>query len=370
MQSNAIWLRTISTFMFVSLIGGCGSEKEGKPEEKTLTCVVRDVNISAEYSGECKDGLAQGKGVAKGRDKYEGSFAKGLPHGSGIYTWNHTGNGAVWDGQFYRGERSGLGTLSVDMGNKDAQLEYIKKDGALEGNKYVVRGFWLNGKLMAKCSPLNECMKGPPSDFVEINNNIKKQNLLLTTKEMHSRLAKSFAVFDKKLKGVSQCFASEIFDNYFINHPEKAILDANDQIDVMSIFNDNFLLIGIIPEYCLRNIQAGVINAKLSDNPYQTVDIHELKADMPSLTNQRVEVQGVGIQMMGFFLIKPKPEDATTIMVDFEKLPRDEKILVLKQCSDDVIFGCPIKISGKVGTVGMETGIVAEKIEILARQQQ
>ena len=45
-------------------------------------CKVLMKEISGSYSGECKKGLADGKGEAKGVDRYIGAFKKGLPDGN------------------------------------------------------------------------------------------------------------------------------------------------------------------------------------------------------------------------------------------------------------------------------------------------
>jgi hypothetical protein len=53
--------------------------------EQTGDCRVAKASISGSYTGGCKNGLAQVKGVAQGIDRYEGQFVKGLPSGTGIY---------------------------------------------------------------------------------------------------------------------------------------------------------------------------------------------------------------------------------------------------------------------------------------------
>jgi len=40
-------------------------------------CRVNDPDISGSYSGECVVGVAHGKGIAKGRDEYNGAFKNG-----------------------------------------------------------------------------------------------------------------------------------------------------------------------------------------------------------------------------------------------------------------------------------------------------
>lgn len=101
-------------------------------------CKVNDSDIAGEYSGGCQNGLAHGEGVAKGKDKYEGTFNNGNVHGKGIYTWStgkrYTGdilngmaagkgtfiwaNGDRYEGAWVNGERTGKGTFVWANGNR------------------------------------------------------------------------------------------------------------------------------------------------------------------------------------------------------------------------------------------------------------
>jgi hypothetical protein len=83
-------------------------------------CLVLKAEISLIYKGECKNGLAHGKGEATGRDNYIGDFRKGLPHGTGIYTWS---SGEEYDGGWRKGMRHGYGTYSFISGGKDSLLQ-------------------------------------------------------------------------------------------------------------------------------------------------------------------------------------------------------------------------------------------------------
>lgn len=76
-------------------------------------CKVLLESISAQYEGECKNGLAEGIGVAEGIDKYSGKFKNGLPHGTGQYTWQ---SGEYYIGSFKNGKKSGLGKLKFADG--------------------------------------------------------------------------------------------------------------------------------------------------------------------------------------------------------------------------------------------------------------
>jgi len=93
-------------------------------------CKVLMEPISASYSGKCKNGLAHGKGIAQGTDHYEGQFSKGLPAGTGIYTW---ADGTYYDGQWREGMKNGKGTLVA----RDSVLSGFWKDDRYVGKKAI-----------------------------------------------------------------------------------------------------------------------------------------------------------------------------------------------------------------------------------------
>lgn len=86
----------------VLIFGGCAYAQKSD-------CKVSLPQISGTYSGECKKGLAHGKGAAQGVDSYEGQFVKGMPEGDGVYTW---ADGTVYDGQWKKGMREGKGKMT------------------------------------------------------------------------------------------------------------------------------------------------------------------------------------------------------------------------------------------------------------------
>ena len=92
-------------------------------------CKVLLESISGEYEGGCKKGKADGAGVAKGVDSYNGNFKKGFPDGQGTYTW---ANGDVFVGEFKKGKKEGAGELSIK--EKDT----------------VVKGFWKDDEYIGK----------------------------------------------------------------------------------------------------------------------------------------------------------------------------------------------------------------------------
>ena len=98
------------------------------------TCKVLKPEISGKYTGDCKNGLADGKGVAVGKDKYEGKFKKGLPNGQGTYTWS--------TGEVYKG--------SWDEGKKDGEGKYTFKSHGVDS---TTTGFWKNDVFARKKIP-------------------------------------------------------------------------------------------------------------------------------------------------------------------------------------------------------------------------
>ena len=86
-------MKTPTLLAFMIFISGYALAQE---------CKVLKTEISASYHGDCKNGLAQGKGIAKGLDSYEGEFIKGLPDGTGTYIW---ANGDNYKGNWKKGSR-------------------------------------------------------------------------------------------------------------------------------------------------------------------------------------------------------------------------------------------------------------------------
>ncbi|TGV04878.1 MORN repeat-containing protein [Flavivirga rizhaonensis] len=87
-------------------------------------CKVMLKTINEDYTGDCKNGKADGTGIAKGIDSYTGQFKKGWPNGDGIYTWS---NGNSFEGIFKKGKKEGQGKMTY-------------KTNTLKDS--VVTGFW------------------------------------------------------------------------------------------------------------------------------------------------------------------------------------------------------------------------------------
>jgi hypothetical protein len=90
-------------------------------------CEVKKAALKGTYTGDCKNGKANGKGKAVGADTYEGEFRAGQPDGEGVYTWK---NGNVYSGHFSNGMMDGKGTMVIKRGNeKDSLVQgYWKRD--------------------------------------------------------------------------------------------------------------------------------------------------------------------------------------------------------------------------------------------------
>jgi len=113
------------TIMVILCLILCGSISFGQTD-----CDVLKPEISLIYKGECKKGLAHGKGEASGRDNYAGEFRRGLPHGTGIYTWS---TGEVYEGDWRNGKRHGYGTYSFISSGRDSLLQGMWANDVFKG---------------------------------------------------------------------------------------------------------------------------------------------------------------------------------------------------------------------------------------------
>lgn len=86
-------------------------------------CKVLSDSLKGTYTGECKNGKANGKGKAVGLHTYDGEFKNGLQEGTGTYTWP---NGDYYYGSWKKGLKDGKG-----------QLHYIK-----DGKEVTLAGYW------------------------------------------------------------------------------------------------------------------------------------------------------------------------------------------------------------------------------------
>ena len=112
-------------------------------------CKVNTALFNERYEGECKKGLAHGKGEAWGKYHYRGEFTKGSVTGNGtlFFAADSTYTGAVQDGL-----REGKGEMVYKLKNKDGVVEDSIVKGCWSGNVYrgkTYQTFRLNASSFA-----------------------------------------------------------------------------------------------------------------------------------------------------------------------------------------------------------------------------
>ena len=114
-------------------------------------CIVKDVDINTYYKGGCLNGYANGHGIAKGRDTYDGGFKNGMESGQGTYIWD---NGDKYIGNWANGKRDGQGTTTMANGDSyEGNWKNSKLNGPgtyvwANGVKYV--GNFVDGQMMGQ----------------------------------------------------------------------------------------------------------------------------------------------------------------------------------------------------------------------------
>lgn len=98
------------------------------------SCKVLKAGIEKEYSGKCKKGLADGKGIAKGRFLYEGDFKKGLPHGKGTLKFSEE---EFYVGEWKDGLQDGKGALHYKVKGIDSIKVGVWEKGNYIGKKAI-----------------------------------------------------------------------------------------------------------------------------------------------------------------------------------------------------------------------------------------
>lgn len=114
-------MKNLNSLAFVIIIFFLGSISSQN------NCKVLKKDIIGEYKGGCKKGLANGHGVAKGENMYEGKFKSGLPHGVGTMVYS--------DGKIY------IGSWKKGMKNGEGKLTFI-----YDGHDSIQNGVWKNDK--------------------------------------------------------------------------------------------------------------------------------------------------------------------------------------------------------------------------------
>ncbi len=123
-------------------------------------CKVLPKDLQGNYDGGCKKGLANGTGIAKGKDTYSGEWKKGLPNGHGKYIWS---TGEVFEGEWSKGLKNGYGIYHFKYNNKDT----------------VIEGMWENDIYQGKQKKAPEIKQQYNIDKYQINNINAFQNRVL-----------------------------------------------------------------------------------------------------------------------------------------------------------------------------------------------
>jgi hypothetical protein len=121
-------------------------------------CKVLLETIAENYEGECRGGLAYGRGMAIGVDSYEGKFKNGLPHGTGVYTWQ---SGESYTGSFKNGKRNGLGKLRIADGT-------LISEGSWKDDKFIKEKEVPDYKITTKRNVLSVTLNDLGSDINRI----------------------------------------------------------------------------------------------------------------------------------------------------------------------------------------------------------
>jgi hypothetical protein len=101
-------------------------------------CSVLLDSLKGTYTGDCKNGKANGNGKAVGINTYDGEFKNGLPEGQGKYTWS---NGDYYYGGWKKGLKDGKGQLHQFEDGKETLVTGYWKKGSYRGeyeNPYVI----------------------------------------------------------------------------------------------------------------------------------------------------------------------------------------------------------------------------------------
>ncbi len=86
------------------------------------SCGVLDPELIGRYEGGCKNGLADGRGIAIGTSFYQGQFRSGKKHGQGVKVWS---NGDRYEGGFKDDAMNGVGSYRWGAKSKWAGDFYV-----------------------------------------------------------------------------------------------------------------------------------------------------------------------------------------------------------------------------------------------------
>ena len=108
-------------------------------QENNQDCKVDLQSIADEYKGGCKNGWANGQGIARGIHRYVGNFKDGLPDGQGTYYFSDS---TYYTGNFLAGVKEGKGEFHyLTKKNSDSVVKGYWSGNEYRGKKYITYEF-------------------------------------------------------------------------------------------------------------------------------------------------------------------------------------------------------------------------------------
>src|SRR5687767_10802455 len=127
-------MKTILLF-WIAVVSIALNTLKVQAQDSTKSCRVLIKGLEGTYNGECKDGIANGKGEAKGMQSYTGIFKNGKPNGLGTYVYSDI---VYYKGNFQDGLREGKGELHYLLqGKPDSVINGYWSADEYRGKKYT-----------------------------------------------------------------------------------------------------------------------------------------------------------------------------------------------------------------------------------------
>ena len=103
------------------------------------------------------------------------------------------------------------------------------------------------------------------------------------------------------------------------------------------------------------SLQAFAMDSKL-------MMLDDLRLDYASLKGTKVKVRAHGAYIFDTFYIRNGPTDLNPLIVNISNVSRDQRRQALQQCGDSR-SDCIVTVTGAVGVVDYQPGIIAERID-------